>query len=87
MPETRVVQLRDVGPLHGVLLRACPPNKSGVASVRVLAEWLGMTPAGVYKWIHRGEVPASRVPELLRLQREHFGEVRVREGELNPIFC
>ncbi|WP_299310688.1 hypothetical protein [uncultured Halomonas sp.] len=86
MSEVRVIQLRDVGPLHSALLRACPPNEGRVVSVGVLAGWLGVTTAAIYKWISEGQVPPARVPELIRLQREHFGEVRVHEGELNPIF-
>lgn len=86
MSDVRVIRLRDAGPLHSALLDACPPSDSGVVSVGVLAGWLGVTAAAVYKWINEGKVPPARVPELLRLQREHFGEVRVGESRLNPIF-
>lgn len=86
MSDVRVIRLRDAGPLHDALLSACPPNADGVVSVGVLADWLDVTTAAVYKWISEGKVPPARVPELLRLQRQHFGEVRVGEATLNPLF-
>lgn len=82
----RVVQFREISPLHTALLRLCPPNNRDVVSVSVLAQHLGVTGAAIYKWIKEDRVPPARVPELMRLQRQHFGEIRVRESELNPIF-
>lgn len=84
---TQVRKFKDVGPLHQTLLDLCPPDSDGQVSVAVLANWIGVSAYAVYKWIHDNKVPAQRVPGLVALQKEHFGEVRVAAAKLNPLFA
>lgn len=72
--------------LHHNLVRLCPPNRRGKRSVRILAEWLGISAWAAYKWVRAGAVPPHRVPDLLQLQRDHFGEVIVPARDLNELF-
>jgi len=86
MTAIRALKLKDAGPLHDKLLAACPPAPDGTVSVSILAARLGVSTAAIYKWIHEDRVPPARVPELVRLQRDAYGEVRVAAEDLNPIF-
>ncbi len=82
----QVRKVRDMGPLHGRLLRLCPPDTAGFVSISVLAKHLGLSSWSIYKWIHAGRVPPERVPDLLDLQRRAYGRVRVSASRLNPTF-
>ncbi len=73
--------------LHERLSSICPdPTVPKRSRIPALARRMEMTSAGVYKWINEGKVPPARVPELVRMQEEVFGRVRVTAGQLNPIF-
>lgn len=70
MVQTRKV--KDCGPLHGLLLRACPPSlpmgdgtykivepntEGAVQSIAALAAHLSMSAWGVQKWCKANRVP------------------------------
>lgn len=76
----------DTNKLHHNLVRLCPPDHNDRKSIRVLAERLGLSAWAVYKWVNAGNVPPARIPGLLQLQREHFGEVVVPARDLNELF-
>lgn len=71
-----------LGHFHDLLLRACPPvirskktgklvpDASGVKSVALLAEMLGMSDWGVRLWIKKGKIPPMRAQEIVDLNPE-----------------
>ncbi len=70
---------KDLGGLHGLLLRACPPDRFGMVSIPLLAKSLNLTHQYVYKWISEKRLPAKHVKKLLR-----NAEGRVEIDELLP---
>ena len=56
---------KRLGPLHDLLLQACPPNDKGESSITHLAELLGMSAWGIYKWIGAGKVPPAQVVRIV----------------------
>lgn len=77
----KIVKFVDLGPMHDLLIRACPPNpKTGVKSIPQLAERLGLTRYAIYKWIEAGKIPPHHVLRIVALsngrlaKREEFDE-------------
>lgn len=65
--ENHVRRLERLGPLHDLLLKACPPNAQGIKSIPILADAMELTPYTIYKWIANGKVPpgqAVRITEI-----------------------
>lgn len=73
---------RDLGPLHRLLIRCCPPSRwhkqpdgtrvvtadpLGVKSIAFLAAWLSLDSYSLYKWITKGEVPPRRASAIVDL--------------------
>lgn len=85
MNEVR--QVKVISSLQGALLDACPPTADGKVSIPILAGWLGISTWAVYKWLHDGKVPPARVQQIIDLQQNRFGEVRVDKAALNPLFA
>lgn len=71
-----MVSRKSLGPLHDLLLRACPPNEKNEKSIYVLADRLGIRPWAVYKWISRNHIPARRAKEIVDIAD---GEVSISE--------
>lgn len=65
--ETNASRYKDLGPLHTLLLKACPPNPEGRQSIPTLAAALGISHQYVYKWINTNHVPASFVTKMVEL--------------------
>lgn len=56
----------DLGPLHKLLLKACPAGKTGPGSIgSTLAPALGVTHQYIYRWIEDGRVPAKFVKPII----------------------
>lgn len=60
-------KLRNLGPLHDLLLRACPPNEQGIQSIPLLADAVGCTPATIYRWISIDKLPADRAVSVVEV--------------------
>lgn len=70
----------DLGPLHKLLLKACPEGENGPGSIKsTLAPALGVTHQYIYRWIEDERVPAKFVSKILAA-----GEGRVSQEELLP---
>lgn len=71
----------DLGPLHQILLKACPPTKTGAAgSIQsTLAPALEVTHQYIYRWIEEGRVPAKFVKKIVEASND-----RVTVEELVP---
>lgn len=80
--EPRAKFARDLGPLHRLLIRCCPPSRwvkhpdgtrtvaldpVGVKSIAFLAAWLSLDSYSLYKWISKGEVPSRRASAVVDL--------------------
>ena len=78
-PPEFIRRHKDMGPLQDLLLAACPPDPvSGIKSIPILAEALGMSPWGVFKWIH-----ASRIPPRQATRVVDLSESRVTLGDFS----
>lgn len=68
----------DLGPLHKLLLKACPADKNGPGSIKsTLAPALGVTHQYIYRWIEDGRVPAKFFTKIIETS-----EGRVSREEL-----
>lgn len=56
---------KDLGPLHRLLLEACPPNEDGDRSITILAKALGMSSWGIFKWIRNGRIPPRQAANVV----------------------
>lgn len=54
------IRMTNLGPLHDLLLKACPPNDKEMRSIAILADAIEYTPQALYKVIRKGKV----TPEL-----------------------
>jgi hypothetical protein len=70
---------RDLGPLHELLIEACPPNQKGVRSIPVLAKALGLSAWAVFKWIKRNEIPPRQAKRVVDLSKG-----RVKLDQFSP---
>lgn len=76
--------LKNLGPLHDLLLKACPPDEDGVKSIPILAEThLSMTPYGVYKWIRNAKIPPEKAAAVVQINNEHW-EAEKKAGRKVP---
>lgn len=69
MPEKPASKYSDLGPLHDLLLQACPPDRRGRRSIMILAEKLGVSFQNVYKWIEAGRIPPKRVMDIVKVSK------------------
>ena len=61
-------RIKNLGPLHDLLLEACPPHpETGEKSIARMSQLIEMTPQGIYKWIDRGHVPPRKVTKIVEL--------------------
>lgn len=67
MKKGKIGRYKDLGPLHDLLLEACPPNEKGTRSIVVLAGVLGVSHQYVYSWIDENHVPAKFVRPLVEM--------------------
>lgn len=75
-PNSRI----DLGPLHKILLKACPAGKNSPGSIKTtLAPALGVSHQYVYRWIEEGRVPSKFAKPLVEV-----GAGRVTLEELLP---
>jgi hypothetical protein len=68
------------GPLHDLLLKACPQHPiSGVKSITVLSDFLGINAWSIHKWVKNGKIPAKRAKQIVDLADD-----RVTLAEFDP---
>lgn len=63
----KIRKIRDLGPLHDLLIEACPPNEKGEKSTKILADKLHMSAWGVHLWIKRGKIPPGRAQKIVEI--------------------
>jgi hypothetical protein len=76
-----VVRHKKGGPLHDLLLHACPPNERGEKSITVLAESFDppISAWAIHKWVQKGKIPPARAVEIVDLS-----EGRVTLASFSP---
>lgn len=80
MGDTGVtLKQRNLGPLHDLLLEACPPGEGDVKSIPVLAGHLGCSSYAIYKWIDNGKISGPWAKKVIDLS-----DGRVTEDDFNP---
>lgn len=79
MSDPFIRSMKSLGPLHDLLLEACPPDEDGVKSIPILAVALGMSPYGVYKWIRNTKVPPDKAVKIVDV-----GQGRVKLEDFHP---
>lgn len=61
----------NLGPLHDLLLRASRKDEKGMGSIRFIAQDLGMTTWGVYKWFKKnnnnGVLPVAQAKRIVAM--------------------
>lgn len=62
--------IKDPANMKDFLLRACPPDEKGNRSISRLAEHLGMSAYGVYKWINAGKITPEGAKRLMALTKD-----------------
>lgn len=63
---------KDLGPLHELLLKACPPDKDGKGSIRsTLAPALGVSMQYIYIWIRDKRIPPRFVKPIVEASGGH----------------
>jgi len=67
MKQGDISRYKDLGPLHDLLLSACPPGENGTRSIVVLAGYIQVSHQYVYRWIKDNRVPARFVRRLVEL--------------------
>lgn len=93
--EPREKKAEDLGALHRLLIRACPPHSRnpstsaaaprylaspiGDKSITILAWLLKVRPWSIYKWIDKGEIPPKRASAIVDL-----AEGRVTLADFSP---
>jgi hypothetical protein len=60
---------KDLGKLHSLLLKACPPDSHGKQSIPTLATALGISHQYVYKWVTANKVPPAFVMKIVNLSQ------------------
>lgn len=81
--ETEVIILKhkDGGPLHRLLLKACPPNEDNEKSITILAGKFKppLSTWAIHKWIKKGKIPPLRAAQVVDIS-----EGRVSLAEFSP---
>jgi len=67
MSDDTIRKLRNLGPLHDLLLTSCPPDAQGVKSIAILADALDCSAAAIYGWIQRNKIPAEKAKAIVDL--------------------
>lgn len=77
--EVVTLRHRNNGPLHDLLLKACPPNEDGEKSITILAEKLEISAWSIHKWVQKGKIPPLRAVEVVDIS-----EGRVTLADFSP---
>ena len=65
-------------PLYQLLMKACPPNKNGQATVAQLARELGMSRWAIYRWINAQKMEPENVMKVVDIAE---GRVTIADFE------
>lgn len=74
----------DLGGLHSLLIRACPPDKEGVRSIPLLANKLKMSDQAIYGWIERKRLPYRRAQALVDMNPLRGEEDQLTLADFQP---
>ena len=78
-----VRSMKNMGPLHDTLIRACPPDPEGFKSIPILAVRLEMSAYGIYKWIKAGKLPPDKAKRVVEMNNG-FWDAQEEQGKNIP---
>lgn len=67
---TETIRMTNLGPLHDLLLRACPANSEGTKSIPILAVAIGYTPQALYKIIRKSKVSPAAAAKVVEANND-----------------
>ncbi len=76
-------RLRQLGPLHDLLLRASGFDEAGFQSIAHLATQIGYTPQGLYNIIRKKRIAplaAAKIVEASQNERERLDKLEAKGG-------
>lgn len=62
--------MTNLGPLHDLLLKACPANANGIKSIPVLADAIEYTPQAIYKMIRKSKIAPAAAAKIVEANRD-----------------
>jgi hypothetical protein len=86
-PAVHVRRNSNLGPLHDLLLKACPPDANNTVSISILARQIDHTPQGLQRWISRNSIPpkkAKMIVELSQARTDVGPEGKVSLADFSP---
>lgn len=66
MSDTNQRKFADLGPLHDLMIRACPPAE-GEQSIPLLATAIGLSAQGLYNAIKRNKVSPRLAAQIVQV--------------------
>jgi len=79
--ESSTRKIKDLGPLHDLLIKACPPDNKGNKSIPLLAKALNTSMQNLYKCIDQNRIPtAHQLPKRII----EISDGRVSQEDLIP---
>jgi hypothetical protein len=76
-----MAQIKDPADLKKLLLKLCPPNAEGRRSISILADAIGMSHYGVYKWINSGKITPGGATLLVEFARKRKVKLTYKDLE------
>lgn len=67
MSKKETSRYKNLGPLHDLLLLACPLDARGKRSIPALAKAIGVSHQYIYRWIKDEDVPSKFVGRIITL--------------------
>ena len=78
MNDPTILRHRNLGLLHDIMLRACPPDIDGVKSINTLAEAMNRSHNALFQAIRKGRLTPQLALEIVKVS-----EARVNLEELH----
>ena len=70
MNDPTILRHRDLGPLHDIMLRACPPDVDGIKSINILAECMNRSHNALFQAIRKGRLTPALALEIVKVSQE-----------------
>lgn len=89
MPDQKKQRrIAKLGPLHDLMLKACPPNKENAQSIAILADLMGYTPAGLYAIISKNQITPQAARKIVNVSVGTPHEGAVTLEDFHPyVYC
>ena len=82
MPKIR--RTRHLGPLHDLLISACPPDENGKQSVPILASHIGVTQQALYNLIKINRISPKILNKIIKINHDRPEEKKITTNDFLP---